>query len=70
MCSYDALICACPTINDWVRIDQSQADCLQEHQCQQERACPIGHQFLSCQALHEPKAPSRAALIDRLVGRL
>lgn len=70
MCSYDTLICVCPVINDWVRIDQSQADCSHEHQCPPGQACPIGDQFLSCGPLREPEPPSRAALIDRLIGRL
>ncbi|HEX8962181.1 MAG TPA: hypothetical protein VF801_04180 [Rhodocyclaceae bacterium] len=70
MCSYDALICACPVINDWVRIDQSQADCSNEHQCPPGQACPIVDQFLSNWAVAEATPACPNQFIRKLVGRL
>lgn len=70
MCSYDALICPCPVIGDWVRIDQSQADCSREHECGPDQVCPIEGEFLASRPADEAALSSRSQLIDRLVGRL
>ena len=64
MCGYDALICACPVINDWVRVDQSQADCSREHQCPSGLVCPIEDQFLACIEASETESWDSVALID------
>lgn len=68
MCSYDALICPCPVIGDWVRIDQSQADCSREHDCAPDQVCPIGDDFLKAETKKEAARPY-SALLSFLVGR-
>lgn len=68
MCSYDTLICPCPIIGDWVRIDQSQVECSREHRCADDQVCPIGNEFLAAETNEVPKKHSR--LIGGLVGRL
>lgn len=45
MCSFDTVICPCPLLGDWVRTDQSRADCAGEHFCESQDACPLVGQF-------------------------
>lgn len=69
MCSYDALICPCPVIGDWVRIDQSQADCSREHACAPDQDCPIQDDFLQAAEEKEVGRPS-SGLVCRMIERI
>ena len=71
MCSYDALICRCAVIADWVRIDQSQAECSQEHGCAPKQECPLESDFIAAE-LAMRKAPVRnhSRLVELLAWRL
>ena len=70
MCSYDALICPCPVIGDWVRIDQTQVDCSREHDCLPGQVCPIEGYFQTTHAtLSESPQRCRARLVDALMQR-
>lgn len=68
MCSYDSLICPCPVVGDWVRIDQSQGDCSREHRCAADQVCPIEDEFLVAMRIEAPRRCSR--LIEVLTGRI
>lgn len=69
MCSYDALICPCPVIGDWVRIDQSQADCSREHHCAPDQVCPIEDDFHKAETQAEA-GRAYSALLSRMVERV
>lgn len=46
MCSFDTVIHPCPILGDWVRIDQTRADCAGEHCCESFLDCPLKAQFV------------------------
>jgi hypothetical protein len=45
MCSFDTVIHPCPFLGDWVRTDQTRADCAGEHCCDLQQICPLDAQF-------------------------
>lgn len=66
MCSYDSLICVCSVIGNWVRIDQTRAECSQEHGCGSDQLCPLSDAFLYGAAAVPAQATPMAVGMVRL----
>lgn len=59
MCSFDTVIHPCPVLADWVRLDQTRADCAGEHRCESFMACPLESHFAD--AFAPPPEPRKTA---------
>lgn len=70
MCSFDTVIYPCPVLGDWVRTDQTRADCSREHRCESEQGCPVEKYFVSASFMSDEVSSRRHGLVNLLAGHV
>lgn len=64
MCYFDSPVGRCEIVRGMVLLDQTQADCIREHECRRTRRCPLSAYFT------EPSArPARRQIPERVAAQ-